>query len=142
MIAHEDALEVVPPADIDLVPADPDEIKALALANQLTGARHRKDVPAYPDRRTDLAANEPTLLDQFARQGSLCGLSNRNAAAGGDPEVSRSRRVAEGFEEQDAVVTIQDDGPDCIPNAWSIGRATIQGLHQLELSGHNPETSG
>jgi hypothetical protein len=106
MLAHKVALEVIPTADIDIVPFDADEIKALALSEELAGARQGEDVLADPDQRPDLTARESTLLSQFARQGIGGGLSGADAASRGDPEMARTDFVPKGLEEQHTVVTI------------------------------------
>ena len=142
MLAHEDSLEVVPAADVDVMPFDPDEVKALALPNQLAGGWQREHVLAYPDQRSDLATTQPTLLGEFSRQCRSGRFSSRDAAARSDPKVPRPRLVRERFEEQDAVVPIQDDGADRLPNDGDLLGVTIGRLHQQELSGHNPEASG
>jgi hypothetical protein len=141
VFAHEGALEIIPTADIDLVQFDADEVEALPLTHRLAGVRHRKYVISHPDQGTDLCAYEATFFGEFPLQGGGRGFSGGDAAPGRDPEISRPRVVGEGFEEQDAIVTIQDDGPDRLPN-WDVHGMRTRVLHEQELSGHNPETSG
>ena len=99
MLAHKVALEIIPTADIDIVLLDANEIETLTLANELTGARQRKDVLSHPDQRSELIGNKPTLLGQLSPQGIGSGLSGRNAAARGNPEMLRAAVVPEGLEE-------------------------------------------
>ena len=139
MLAHKVALEIIPTADIDIVLLDANEIETLTLANELTGARQRKDVLSHPDQRSELVGNEPTLLGQLSPQGIGSGLSGRNAAARGNPEMLRAAVVPEGLEEQHSIVTIQDDGPDRFPNDRHGVCVRIRRRHQQELSGIIPK---
>ncbi|MEA2636711.1 MAG: uncharacterized protein QOH92_3478 [Chloroflexota bacterium] len=138
MFAHEVALELVPTADIDLVLFDADQIVALPLAHGLAGVRHRKDVISYPDQRADLGGRKTAFFGEFSLQGGDHGFSSRDAAPGRDPEVSGPGVVGEGFEKQDAVVTVQDHGPNRLPNWDGVG-LTIRGLREQELTGIIPK---
>jgi len=106
MLSHEVALEIIPAADIDVVTIDAHEVKALALAQNPAAVRKWKSMFTHPDKRTDLTGNEPALFSQLSPQGAGIGFSIRHAAARRDPKITRSALVAEGFEQQDAVVTI------------------------------------
>src|ERR1700682_1137060 len=58
MLAHKDALQIVPAADVDIEPFDADEIEPLALQHDFARLRHRKLVFSHPDQRTDLSGYE------------------------------------------------------------------------------------
>ena len=66
MLAHEDALQIVPAADVDIVPVDADEVKALALRRHDARGRHWKAVFSCPDLRTDLRRYKATFLGEFS----------------------------------------------------------------------------
>ena len=141
MLAHEIALEIIPTADIDFVLFDADEIEPLSLTHRFARVRHRKYVISHPDQGTDVRREEAAFFGEFPLQGGGPGFTRGDATPRRDPEISRPRVVGERFEEQDAIVTIQYDGPDRLP-VWDVVGATSRGLHEQELSGHNPETSG